>query len=519
MLDDMKFFLSLFMRRIHYFLLVFVAVAGVGLTTAYTLPPVYEAEAQLLVESPQIPGNLAASTVEVSAPEILQIIRQRLLTRATLLDISREFNVHADRPGMSPDAIVEDMRKRISMGLPRSRDAAAFVSLSFEASSGALSARVTNELVTRVLEENVSMRKAASGQTLEFFVQEVARLDQELADQGQRILEFKLRNQNALPESVDFRRNRQASLQERILQIERDLSSLRDRRDRLTEMYERTGSITMSEEEMTPEERRLIQLQDDLTTALTVYSEQNPRIQNLQRRVEVLENKVAEQRAAEGQGSEDLSPYEIQIADIEGQMEFLIEQRTTIEEDLAELNASLEATPANAITLGTLERDYENLRVQYNQATADLAAARTGDQIEAQSRGQRITVIEQAVAPREPTAPDRRKIAIMGIGGGIIMGAGLVALLELLNSSIRRPADLTNRLGITPFMTIPYIRTKRQRVARRTLIGLAIALVAIGIPLTLYLLHTYYLPMDLLIERALDKTGLSGVLEQLGLSL
>jgi uncharacterized protein involved in exopolysaccharide biosynthesis len=363
------------------------------------------------------------------------------------------------------------------------------------------------------------MSKAASGQTLEFFVQEVARLDQELADQGQRILEFKLRNQNALPESVDFRRNRQASLQERILQIERDLSSLRDRRDRLTEMYERTGSITMSEEEMTPEERRLIQLQDDLTTALTVYSEQNPRIQNLQRRVEVLENKVAEQRAAEGQGSEDLSPYEIQIADIEGQMEFLIEQRTTIEEDLAELNASLEATPANAITLGTLERDYENLRVQYNQATADLAAARTGDQIEAQSRGQRITVIEQAVAPREPTAPDRRKIAIMGIGGGIIMGAGLVALLELLNSSIRRPADLTNRLGITPFMTIPYIRTKRQRVARRTLIGLAIALVAIGIPLTLYLLHTYYLPMDLLIERALDKTGLSGILEQLGLAL
>lgn len=519
MIDDLKFFLSLFLRRIHYFMLVFATIAGVGLTAAYTLPPVYEAEAQLLVESPQIPGNLAASTVEVSAPEILQIIRQRLLTRANLLDISREFNVHADRPGMSPDAIVSDMRKRISMGLPRSRDAASFVSLSFSASNGALSARVTNELVTRVLEENVSMRKAASGQTLEFFEQEVARLDQELADQGQRILEFKLRNQNALPESVDFRRSRQASLQERILQIERDLSSLRDRRDRLTEMYERTGSITMSEVDMTPEERRLIQLQDDLTTALTVYSEQNPRIQNLKRRVEVLENKVAEQRAADGDSTEDLSPYEIQMADIEGQMQFLVEQRAGIEEDLAELNASLDATPANAITLGTLERDYENLRVQYNQATADLAAARTGDQIEAQSRGQRITVIEQAVAPREPTAPDRRKIAIMGIGGGIIMGAGLVALLELLNSSIRRPADLTNRLGITPFMTIPYIRTKRQRIVRRSLIALAIAIVAIGIPLTLYLLHTYYLPMDLLIERALDKTGLSGILDQLGLSL
>lgn len=200
-------------------------------------------------------------------------------------------------------------------------------------------------------------------------------------------------------------------------------------------------------------------------------------------------------------------------------MQFLAEQRTTIEEELVQLNESIDDTPSNAITLGTLERDYENLRVQYNQATADLAAARTGDQIEAQSRGQRITVIEQAVAPREPTAPNRRKIALMGIGGGIVLGAGLIALLELLNSSIRRPADLTNRLGITPFVTIPYIRTRRQRVVRRTLIGMIIAVVTIGIPLGLYLLHTYYLPMDLLIERALDKTGLSGILEKLGLSL
>ena len=112
-----------------------------------------------------------------------------------------------------------------------------------------------------------------------------------------------------------------------------------------------------------------------------------------------------------------------------------------------------------------------------------------------------------------------RSSFILGIGGGIVLGAGLIALLELLNSSIRRPADLTNRLGITPFVTIPYIRTRRQRVVRRTLIGMIIAVVTIGIPLGLYLLHTYYLPMDLLIERALDKTGLSGILEKLGLSL
>ncbi len=63
MIADIKFYLSLFLRRFHYFLLVAMAVSAVGITMAYTLPSVYEAEARLLVESPQIPGDLAESTV------------------------------------------------------------------------------------------------------------------------------------------------------------------------------------------------------------------------------------------------------------------------------------------------------------------------------------------------------------------------------------------------------------------------------------------------------------------------
>ena len=38
MMPDLKFYLSLFLRRFHYFLAVALAVTSVGVTLAYTLP-------------------------------------------------------------------------------------------------------------------------------------------------------------------------------------------------------------------------------------------------------------------------------------------------------------------------------------------------------------------------------------------------------------------------------------------------------------------------------------------------
>ena len=515
MMLDFKFFASLFFRRIHYFLVVAVAIAAFGITVAYTLPPGYQAEARLLVESPQIPGELASSTVRTGVSELLEIISQRIMTRASLLDIARKFDLYSDNEELSPDDIVTDMRKRISMRLPGRRDAAAFVRVSFSASSGATSAQVTNELVTLILQQNKSLRTSVTGQTLEFFKNEVNRLGTELADQEQKILAFKGANQGALPDSLDYRRNRQASLQERILQMERELASLRDRRALLVDLYERTGTISLSGESLTPEEQNLQDLSNQLASALVLYSETNPKVKALKARVEAAQKAVAAKRGSNGENGGFISAYEVQLADLDGQMAFLSEEKTTVEKEIDELAESIDKTPANAIALSSLQRDYDNIQIQYNQAQADFSAARTGDQIEAQSRGQRITVLEQATVPDEPTSPNRRKIALAGIAGGIFAGLGVIVLIELLNSSVRRSVDLTNKLGITPFVSIPFIRTRRQANMRRFIILMALLIVGLGISLTLFLLHTYYLPMDLLIEKALKKTGLFDIAKQL----
>lgn len=510
---DLKFYLSRFLRRLHYFLVFAIAGSAIGLTLAKVLPPVYRAQATLVVESPQIPGQLAASTVQAPAIELLQIIQQRILTRANLLDMARSFDIYDDIGAMNPDQIVDDMRNRIEIRLPGPRDAADFVRISFPASNPTLSAQVTNEVVTQILQESVQIRTASTGQTLDFFEQEVARLGEDLSRSGAKILEFKMANKDALPDSLDFRRARQASQQERLLQIQRELASLRERRTRLVDLYERTGQVEAVTQPRTPEEKQLQDLRNQLAAALLVYSPQNPKVTVLDGRVKQLEAVVAAQTGADP--SAGLSAYEIQLGDIDAQIDFLSQEIGSIEAELAELKASIDATPSNAVSLDALQRDYDNIQMQYNQAVDRQSTAATGDRIEALSRGQRITVIEQAVVPREPDSPNRPLIAAAGVGGGVALGAGFVFLLEFLNRSIQRPVDLTAGIGITPFATIPYIRTRREIFWRRLLIGGALLIVLVGIPAGLFALHVYYLPLDLLIDRAMERTGLAGWIETL----
>ena len=163
--------------------------------------------------------------------EQLQIIQERILSRDKLLEMANDLQIYAPAPGktattMSGDAIVEDLRNRVvinvSGGGNRGQAQATLVSVSFSAPTAEMSAAVTNRVVTMILEEDVAMRTSVARQTLDFFVQEVARLDQELAKSKAAIVDFQELNRTAMPDSLTFRRSQQVLEQQRLAQMEID---------------------------------------------------------------------------------------------------------------------------------------------------------------------------------------------------------------------------------------------------------------------------------------------------------
>jgi uncharacterized protein involved in exopolysaccharide biosynthesis len=516
-MNDLKFYLIIFLRRLNIFLPVVMVISAASVIVAVSLPPAYESEMQLVVESPQIPTNLASSTVRISPQEQLALVRQRLLTRANMLDIARRLEVISGSAGMSPDQIVAAMRARTNIRTSSSRDAATLMWVKFEASDARIAAAVLGEYLSLIQSEDAQFRQERAGETLDFFEGQVTELGLELDSTSAQILSYKNENRDALPETLDFRLGRLSQLQASLSGFERESASLRDQRDRLVAVFEATGNSTTSGlPQRSSEEIQLAQLQSELQQALSVFSEQSVKVRLLRVQIEQLEKSIGD-RIAENQGetsgesetSEVQYPLtlQFQLEDIDKRLEEIVAQSSLARQQIESLTASIDRTPEVSIALEDLNRRYASVQSQYEAAQSRLAAAKTGELIETRSRGQEISVIEPPAVPNEPTKPNRMLIASGGVAFGLAVGLGLVLLLELMNGSARRPEDLVRRFNIMPIATIPLVQTPGQVLASRAR-RIAIALlIIIGVPAAVWAVHTYYIPLDLLAEKAMNKIG------------
>ena len=514
---ELSRFRDIVLRRLPLIAAITGVFALIGTALAMVMPPVYRAEALLVMESPQIPGELAASTVNAAATEQLQIIEQRMMTRANLLDMAHRHRLYDGRT-RDPGQIVADMRDRTGVRISAGGGQATTVRLHFDASDPATASEVTNAFVTFMLEENVSLRTGIAAQTVDFFRIEMERLSTELERRSALITEFKLSHRDALPENQPFLRERQVALESRLAEIARQRAALEADRDSHVASFERTGRVeVVVEDRYAPFLRRLAALQDELDTAIAADGEQSSRVVGLRGRIAAVERSINAQLAGEGFSGAGgaLAVHERQLASIADRLADMEAEAGLARAELAEVNDRLQETMRNAITLDTLERDHQTAREQYAQAMTRAATAQTGDLIEALSRGQRITVIEQAVPPLRPHKPNRRLIAAGGAAMGLALSLALVALLERLDRRIRRPADLSNRLGIVAIASIPYLATPGE-AGRQRLRGLAVVLALLGgVPAALYAVHAFYLPLDLVVSNLLSTLGIAQFVQQL----
>ncbi len=82
-------------------------------------------------------------------------------------------------------------------------------------------------------------------------------------------------------------------------------------------------------------------------------------------------------------------------------------------------------------------------------------------------------------------------------------------MLELLNTAIRRPVDISNKLGITALATIPYISTRRERRFRTLSIVAAVIAVVGVVGGGLWLIDTRVIPLGQAVDRILSAVDLS----------
>lgn len=74
-----------------------------------------------------------------------------------------------------------------------------------------------------------------------------------------------------------------------------------------------------------------------------------------------------------------------------------------------------------------------------------------------------LTVIEQAVAPKSPFAPNVKKNALSALVVGVILASGLIILKEILDDCVKGPEDVEETLGMVLLGSIPDVGKGKRR--------------------------------------------------------
>lgn len=511
-------------RRLWIVALVFIPGALLATGIAYILPPVYESTARILVESPKIPTALAQSTVTVSASESLQLIEQRILARENVLDVIDRLNLFVDRPELTPTDKVDLVRAGTQIdiiafggvgGQRPSRNQPVSVSsftITYRASNRDMTARVANELVTRVLELNLQSRSQQAQQTLDFFSTEVERLAGDLIALESEMASYKKENEAALPTTLQ---SRQAALQGLISQ----LFSIKQQRDQLKQQLEGTRntlqtlqSLPTPTQNLTREEQQLAALKAQLAQDESLLTDKHPTIRQLRSQIAAMEKVVG---GTSGKGSSSTSAQQMQVTGLEGQIALLEsqiqqldEQETRDLERKAALEVSIADTPRVEAALNGYQRRYGDLQARYQTAVAKRAQAATGEKLELDQKAERFEVIEQARVPLKPVAPKRTLIAAGGAFVALGAGFALALLLEIMSSAIRTGSDLERTVQLRPIAVIPYIYTPAERQKRRFVQVFAVLLFLVVLPGSIWLVDQYVIPIEKLSQDVMERTGL-----------
>ncbi|QND70442.1 sugar transporter [Tardiphaga robiniae] len=181
------YYWQLVKRRWLYFLVPFLLLASAGTAAAWLWPATYLSEGKILVQSQQIPTELVRPTVTNSAQERIQVIEQRTMSRDNLIAIVDKFRLFPQkRDFMSPTELVAEVRKSAKITAvdqtldfkqrSRQENPTIVFSVGFEYTDPRVAAQVANELVTRILSEDLRDRTSRANDTTKFLAREVDRL-------------------------------------------------------------------------------------------------------------------------------------------------------------------------------------------------------------------------------------------------------------------------------------------------------------------------------------------------------
>lgn len=573
---DLKDYLVALRRRKKQILTTIGILAVISVLVALLLPPVYRSTATILIEEQEIPAELVRSTITSYADQRVQVISQQVMTRANMMQIIEKYNLYPrQRQRETTEEVLERMRKDVKFNLvsadvidkrsgQKTMAAIAFT-LSFDNETAAGAQKVTSELTSLYLNENLKSRQQKSSETSTFLAEEASKLSEHISEIEQKLADFKEKNVGRLPELATLNMQMRDRTDSEVMEVDRQLNVLEERKfyleGQLAQLKPNSPMISASGERILDSDERLKALQAQYASLSGIYSANHPDVVKMRREMEALKKETGgdgdmqeqakqltrmrsdlatmrekysddhpdvvkskkaissleeshKKTAASSDAPKFKKPENPAYISMQSQLESANSELKTIRAKRGDLKAKmasyesrLEQAPQVEREYLDLNRDHENSIKRYQEVKAKLMEAEVAQQMEKDSKGERFTLIDPAQLPEKPHSPNRPAILLLGMILSLGGGVAYAGVLESMDSSIKSSKMLAGLLNAPLLSVIPYMENSEDRRKKTRLKTSLIIGVIVGIALIALSIHFLWKPLDVLwyvIMRKLD---------------
>lgn len=468
-MNDLHAFVILLLRRWRIAFWTTVTCLCIALIMAYRPDPIYRSSGTILSERPEISSDLAGSTVEGLFEQRIQLIRRRVITGENLRPIIERYNLYPRIPEDSRTSFMKDafsIEQVDPITLKPSEGSDAF-NLYFDYRDPDIARNVAEDLINLFLEDNRRRRTETARDTERFFANETARLAAAVNVTEDRLAEFKTEYQGLLPDDIE--RNK--------VELERISRELPGLQASIRDAQGRRDLLEVRREELSGE-NEATQLRTELALALQKYSEDHPDVRRLRRSIAALES-------GEELGTADVELRRVltQIQAVNEEINANRQMEQRLRARIRELQGKQSMAPEIEKKLLELVREHDIAFSEYSDIRERRTEAEIATSLEAEDKGERYSMIRQPSVPRSPHYPNRVGIILIGLMFAFGGSAGLIALREKMDATVRGTHDVAAALEGPPIAAIPIIRNAadiRERFWMFARHGAALVAVTIG---------------------------------------
>jgi uncharacterized protein involved in exopolysaccharide biosynthesis len=552
-------------RRKWYLIVATLVVLAASWTVALVLPPVYLSETIILIEEPDVPQDLVASTITGFAAYRVKAVSERVTTTQNLVGIITKFELYEDQRAYLPiDSVAEKMRDKITLKLisaeeRKSRqtrpDTIIAFKLTFEHGTPTVAQQVLNELVSLYISENLKARQDKVSKTVAFLAEESRRLEQEIVGLEKEAADLKERFADSLPAQLDENLSALAKARAELRELDQSAETLPERQAiieaqlrEVTPYLSNTilGEQTLPNERLAslrselvalsarykPEYPTVVQLrreiealekslgvgtqtmtlqrnkdgiQADLTRARQEYSDDHPRVLELQHQLNDAESKLNDGKPRNGDFLDRRLPDNPAYVELKARLEAsrseskaLSDRRAAVKAAIAEYQTRLEQTPLFEREYQRVMRAYESARLEHQAIKQKRLAAQLSENLESERKGERFSLVDPPSLPAGPEKPQRLVLMVLGLVFSFGSGVAAVMLAELIDSSVYGSRQILAITGTAPLIVVPYIKTRADTLrtwGRGAALATLSTLVVVG---AATYVHLQVKPLDLL---------------------